>query len=147
MISFFPFIHHSLALQVNGYKAGVSEVTAFLHLYATTIKCLSTSFPSLLSPGLELKKVRAGMSLADSTRVCLLARVTSMGRNLVSHLTVSCLQFILAEKCIFMYIPRRLCLLVVFQEMCRCKKGCYGGTFPVPVPSWLLTAHVCFTLF
>lgn len=61
VILFFPFIHHSLDLQVNEYKVRVREVTAFLHLYATTVKCPSTSLPSLLSPGLALKEVRAGV--------------------------------------------------------------------------------------
>lgn len=89
MISFFPFIHHSLHLQVNGYKAEISEVTAFLHLYATTIKCPSTSFPSLLSPGLELKEVRAGVSLAGSTRVCLLAHLHGKGFCLSSYDLIS----------------------------------------------------------
>lgn len=89
MVSFFPFIHHLLDLQVNGYKAEVSEVIAFLHLYATTIKCPSTSFPSLLSPGLELKEVTAGVSLAGSTRVCLLAHLHGKEFRLSSYGLIS----------------------------------------------------------
>lgn len=125
MFFFFPFIHHSLDLQVNGCKVGVSEVTAFLHLCGTTM-CPSTSPPSPITwYGAQGSKSwnAAGFVCERVSIPASMEGVISPGKHHISHLISSFLQFFLGEKYRFVYIAYPCTCIHFSSNVCMVRKS------------------------